>query len=171
MESLVPVEHEDRWVLGLRGLAVTRIGVDHRLSLALGPDVEVVVETAAALSRGPMRGPGVEIVQLLPERQDVAGALALFGAQVLSAVAFKTGSLRLVFSNALHVNCRADADFEAWQVAGPGDWRFVSLPGGDLGVWRGPVQTGRDHNADHDHFPMPSHSKSCDTASTTKPQV
>ena len=27
--------------------------------------------------------------------------------------------------------------FEAWQVMGPGGWRFVSLPGGELAVWTG----------------------------------
>jgi hypothetical protein len=137
VESSTPVEHEDRWILGLRGLEVTRISVDHRLSLVLGSDVEVVLETAVSLSRGPVRGPKVDVVRLFPERQDVAGALALFGARVLSAVAFKSGSLRLVFDNALHVNCRADAEFEAWQITGPVGWRFVSAPGGDLAVWQG----------------------------------
>ncbi|WP_411158273.1 DUF6188 family protein [Streptomyces sp. CBMA29] len=31
--------------------------------------------------------------------------------------------------------CPTDAAFEAWQITEPGGWRFVSLPGGALGVW------------------------------------
>lgn len=61
-------------------------------------------------------------------------ALALFGAKVLSAVAFKTGSLRLVFGNGPHLTCRAGPSFETWQVTGPGGWRFASTPRGELAV-------------------------------------
>ncbi|MFB7446116.1 MULTISPECIES: DUF6188 family protein [Streptomyces] len=67
--------------------------------------------------------------------QDVAAAPALFGAKALSAVAFKSGTLRLVFDTGHHLTCSSDPSFEAWQVTGPAGWRFVSLPGGDLAVW------------------------------------
>ncbi|MFF4518496.1 DUF6188 family protein [Streptomyces mirabilis] len=52
-----------------------------------------------------------------------------------SAVAFKSGTLRLVFDTGHHLTCSSDPSFEAWQVTGPAGWRFVSLPGGDLAVW------------------------------------
>ncbi|MFD0416856.1 DUF6188 family protein [Streptomyces sp. NPDC127108] len=129
-------ELADRWVLGLRGLDVTKISVDYQLSLLLGSDACVVLEAPFQLSWGSAAGDGPQDM-LDPGQQDVAAALALFGATILSAVAFKTGVLRLVFDNGLHLNCRANPSFEAWQVAGPGDWRFVSLPGGDLAVWSG----------------------------------
>jgi hypothetical protein len=67
--------------------------------------------------------------------QDVAAALPLFGTKVVSAVAFTSGTLRMVFENGTHLTCSTDAAFEAWRITGPGGWRFVSLPGGDLGVW------------------------------------
>jgi hypothetical protein len=131
------VEHEDRWLLNFRGLPVAKIGIDYRLSLLLGSDVEVVMETPAWVSRGSFANPDAPRTRLIPGRQDVAGALPLFGVEVVSAVAFKSGSLRLVFASGLHVNCRADPNFEACQITGPGQWRFVSRPGGDLAVWRG----------------------------------
>ncbi|WJV47903.1 DUF6188 family protein [Streptomyces flavofungini] len=134
-------EHEDRWILGLRGLVVTKISVDYQLSLLLGSDAWVVLEGPCRLSQGPAARDGRQEM-MDPGQQDVAAALALFGAKILSAVAFKTGTLRLVFDNGLHLDCGADPSFEAWQVTGPGDWRFVSMPGGDLAVWSGAEAAG-----------------------------
>ncbi|SEG76357.1 hypothetical protein SAMN05216223_11080 [Actinacidiphila yanglinensis] len=130
-----PREYEDRWVLDLRGLGVVRIRVDFRLTLVLDAGWEIVLEGSTRLSSGSVRAdPGVV---LAPESQDVAAALSLFGATVLSLVAFKSGSLRAVFDNGTRLRCPSDPSFEAWQIAGPRGWRFVSLPGGDLAVWRG----------------------------------
>ncbi|WP_326715659.1 DUF6188 family protein [Streptomyces sp. NBC_01474] len=128
-----PVEHHDRWILNLRGWGVAGITVDYRLTLALDEGWEVVLETPARLSSGAAHtNPGVLLV---PETQDVAAALPLFGTKVVSAVAFKSGTLRMVFEDGTHLTCPTDEAFEAWQITGPGGWRFVSLPGGDLGVW------------------------------------
>ncbi|WP_223281198.1 DUF6188 family protein [Streptomyces antnestii] len=128
-----PVEHEDRWILNLRGMSVTRISVDFRLVLALDSDWEIALEAPVNLSHGTVHAN--PSVLLNPESQDVAAALALFGAKVLSAVAVKSGTLRLVFDTGHHLNCSSDPSFEAWQVTGPAGWSFVSLPGGDLAVW------------------------------------
>ncbi|WP_327178591.1 DUF6188 family protein [Streptomyces sp. NBC_01335] len=128
-----PVEHDDRWILNLRGRGVAGITVDHRLTLTLDGCWEVALETPARLSSGPAHtNPGVLLV---PETQDVAAALPLFGTKVVSAVAFKTGALRMVFEDGTHLTCPTDAAIEAWRITGPGGWQFVSLPGGDLGVW------------------------------------
>ncbi|WP_405710419.1 MULTISPECIES: DUF6188 family protein [unclassified Streptomyces] len=80
-----PVEHEDRWALPLRGMKLTEITVDFRLVLVLDSDGAVALEAPVDLShRTPHANPSV---LLKPESQDVAAALALFGAKVLSAVA------------------------------------------------------------------------------------
>ncbi|WP_328739721.1 DUF6188 family protein [Streptomyces erythrochromogenes] len=126
-----PVEGADRWILNLRGLAVTRIGIDFRLTLVLDGGWEVVLEAPARLSVGALGSRRA----VIPEIQDVAAALPLFGAEVASAVAFKSGSLRMVFDSGLHLVCPAVASFEAWQVTGPQGRRFVSLPGGGLATW------------------------------------
>ena len=126
-------EHDDRWIMNLRGLAVTEIGISYQLSLCLGSDARVVLGSPFTLTQGD----GRQDVILDPGRQDVAAALGLFGAKVLSAVAFKSGSMRLVLDNGWHLNSRADPSFEAWEVLGPGGWRIVSMPGGELAVWSG----------------------------------
>ncbi|MFE0582846.1 DUF6188 family protein, partial [Streptomyces sp. NPDC058874] len=61
-----PVEHEDRWILNLRGLSVVRISIDFRLTLVLDAGWEVVLEAPARLSTGPLHtNPGLP---LTPER-------------------------------------------------------------------------------------------------------
>ncbi|MGW1564403.1 DUF6188 family protein [Streptomyces sp. NPDC002144] len=130
-----PVEHEDRWLLNLRGRGITKISVDFRLVLAFDSDWEVALEAPVNLSHGTAHAN--PSVLLNPESQDVAAALALFGAKVLSAVAFKAGTLRLVFDSGHHLTCSPDSAFEAWQATGPTGWRFASLPGGGLAVWSG----------------------------------
>ncbi|MFE0511067.1 DUF6188 family protein [Streptomyces sp. NPDC058964] len=128
-----PVEHVDRWNLSLQGMPVTRISTEIRLVLSLHSDWEIAVEAPVRLSHGPVHvGPSV---LLNPETESIAPALELLGARVLSAVAFKSGTLRLVFDTGHHLTCSPDPSFEAWQVMGPAGWRIVSLPGGGLAVW------------------------------------
>ncbi len=138
-----PAELDDRWLLNLRGLSVTQITVDFHLVLALGSDWLVTVETSADLLQGPGRTESRPGFRLVPASQDVAPALQLFGSKILSAVAFKSGALRLVFDNGMHLNCRSDPEFEAWQITGPAGWRIVSMPGGELAVWSGAERRDR----------------------------
>jgi hypothetical protein len=130
-----PVEHEDRWILNLRGLRVTRISIDFLLTLTLDSDCEVILEAPAHLAR--VSDPTNPGLPLTPETHDVAAALPLFGKAILSAVAFKSGTLRLVFDGGTTLRCASDPTSEAWQITGPRGWRFVSLPGGGLAVWSG----------------------------------
>ncbi|WP_369691375.1 DUF6188 family protein [Streptomyces sp. DI166] len=62
-----------------------------------------------------------------PDPQQPTSISELTGATILSAVAFKSGSLRLVFDNGLHLTCCADTT--SCQVTGPSGWRFVAGPG------------------------------------------
>ena len=129
-------EESDRYLLPYRGRRVERILVDYALTLVLDGSIALTIECPAVLSHGPITAPDAVPHHVVPDRQQVDQALALFGAEVLSSVAFKSGALRAVFSNGLHLNVAASNEFEAWQACGPGTLRVVSLPGGDLAVWR-----------------------------------
>ncbi|MEU9858078.1 DUF6188 family protein [Streptomyces sp. NPDC047974] len=121
--------------MDLHGTSVTQVTVDFRLVLGLDSLGEVTLEAPVDLSDDtPHTNPSV---LLNPESQDVAAALALFGAKALSAVAFKSGTLRLVFDTGHHLTCSPDRSFEGRQVTGPTGWLITSLPGGDLAVWSG----------------------------------
>lgn len=119
--------------MNLRGLTVVEIGISYQLSLHLDTEARVVLGCPFKLTQ--VVDDGRQDVILDPGRQDVTAAIGLFGAKVLSAVASKTGSMRLVFDNGWHLNSRADPSFEAWEVQGPGGWRIISMPGGKLAVW------------------------------------
>lgn len=131
-----PVELEDRWLLHYRGMQVVQIRVSHQLTLLLDSGAQVDVESEAVLSNGLLGAPGVAMKRLVPEHQEVAPALALFGAKVLSSVAFKSGALRLVFHTGKHLSVSPDPQYEAWSARGPGASYFVCRPGGGLAVWR-----------------------------------
>ena len=129
-------EMDDRWLLGWRGLKVEQIRVDYRLVFLLGQDTELAVEQPASISLGPVTAPGCQPRQVVPESGDIEAALALLHSTVLSAVAFKSGALRVVFDTGHHLNVRQRTDFEAWTSKGPGSALAVSTPGGGLSVWR-----------------------------------
>jgi hypothetical protein len=71
------------------------------------------VESCATLTLGPATAPDADPVELNPERVSSL-VLALLHTEVLSAVAFKSGALRIVFSNPMHLNVRPDQKYEAW---------------------------------------------------------
>ncbi|MER5640388.1 DUF6188 family protein [Kitasatospora sp. NPDC002227] len=123
-------EREDHWVLGLHGLTVTRVSVDHCLGLTLDQDWLITVGTPAELL--PPSGPAR---RLDPRTQDVAPALALFGSEVRSAVAAKSGTLRLEFTDGTVLTCPSDPGHEAWQVNGPHRQLVVPTQGGALALW------------------------------------
>ena len=128
-------ELPDRWVLPYRGMKISQIRVDYALTFSLEGQAWIAIEGEAMLADHPGRAPGARTVELHPSRQDVGSALTLFGATVNSGVAFKTGTLRLVLGH-FQLTVRADPDYEAWNVAGPGDTRVVCMSGGQLAVWR-----------------------------------
>ncbi|MEU4540269.1 DUF6188 family protein [Streptosporangium sp. NPDC023825] len=129
-------ELEDRWLLPYRGMQVVQVRVSYQLTLLLDGDAAVNIETTATLTSGPLSAPDAEPVRLAPERQEVAPALALFGATLVSSVAFKSGALRLAFDTGTHLNVKPDFHYEAWSTCGPDDLRFVCLPGGGLSIFR-----------------------------------
>ncbi|MFF3440815.1 DUF6188 family protein [Streptosporangium sp. NPDC002721] len=129
-------ELEDRWLLPYRGMQVVQVRVSYQLTLLLDGDAHVNIETTATLTSGPLSAPDAKPVQLAPERQEVAPALALFGATIVSSVAFKSGALRLVFDTGTHLTVKPDSHYEAWSTCGPDGLLFVCLPGGGLSIFR-----------------------------------
>lgn len=127
-------EHDDRWVLPFRGLLVTQVQVDFAFGLDL--DGKAAIRIANTVTLGwAEAGTRRDIVTLDPERQDVAEGLTLFNTEVLSAVAFKSGVLRVVFNSGRLLKVDPDPQYEAWTATGPDGMLIVSLPGGDLAVW------------------------------------
>jgi hypothetical protein len=134
-EPAALIEDDDRWLLPYRGMQVDQICVSYQLSLVLDGGAEITVEAPALLTVGSVSAPDARPVELVPERQDVAAAMPLFGTRILSSVAFKSGSLRVVFDSGLHLSVEPDPAYEAWGVTGPLGMRIVCMPGGGLAGW------------------------------------
>ncbi|MEU9034344.1 DUF6188 family protein [Streptomyces sp. NPDC048352] len=95
-------ELDDRWILGLRGSRVVAVGRAQdgpELVVTLADGTGLAVSGPVLLTDGPCSAPGA--VALAVEESD-----RLVGATVLSAVAFRSGLLRFVFSTGHHLNVR-----------------------------------------------------------------
>ncbi|MCX5102904.1 DUF6188 family protein [Streptomyces sp. NBC_00439] len=109
MEELV-----DRWILGLRGSQVVSVsvseGVGHQgLVLMLDCEAKLAVQGPAFLTYGAASAPGADL--LSGEEWQ-----ALVGATVVSAIAFKSGALRAVFSTGHHLNIKGGGPESAVRV-------------------------------------------------------
>jgi hypothetical protein len=129
------VERTDRWSLPYQDMRVTQLRFDAQLTLVLDESTEIVVGSPAVLVHGSTPESGAIPVRLAPHRQDVAGALDLFGARIAAAVAFKDGRLRLLFDGGDQLHVAPDSWYEAWSAVGPGTLRAVCLPRGGLAIW------------------------------------
>jgi hypothetical protein len=129
-------EFDDRWRLPYRGMQVVQVRVSYQLTLLLDTGVTATIETEALLTNGPRQAPDAVRVVLPPERQDACATRGLFGATILSSVAFKSGTLRLVFDTGHHLTVKPHPQFEAWKATGPGTLCCVCQPGGGLAVRR-----------------------------------
>ncbi|MFD9797155.1 DUF6188 family protein [Streptomyces sp. NPDC059070] len=125
-------ELDDCWRLPLNGLPVSQLRVDHQLGLRLGEDAWISVETAAMVEDAG----GGPALRLVPEQQEVAAALRLFGKAVAEATAFKDGRLLVEFDTGTRLTVAADPHFESWNIVGPNDVRVVCRPGGELALWQ-----------------------------------
>lgn len=127
------IEHTDHWQLPLTGLVVTRLLLDHALSIEL-----LERETAFLLRIGNnfvLRGEAGALTLSSERPAELGPALALLHATVRSAKAHKSGRLELELSSGVSVLVNADPLYEAWEFAGPNQMRVVCAPGGELSVW------------------------------------
>lgn len=103
-------------------LAVTRAPDGSRLDLSLGGGARLVVVGPVRITYGPATAPE-------PVGLPAGGTDALVGATVLSAVAFRNGSLRVVLSTGHHLNVHG-ADPGVWaELCRPGEFTWVSHEG------------------------------------------
>ncbi|MFJ9390743.1 DUF6188 family protein [Nocardioides sp. NPDC101246] len=132
----IATELEDRWLLGLRDAAVeSALSEEFRLFVAFVGRAELTIEGAATL--GPTAR-SAERLDLWANPSATADSFSgLVGHTVLSAVAFKTGHLRIVFSPGIVLRVPADDRYEPWQFAFPSGHLLVSMPGGGLSTWSG----------------------------------
>jgi hypothetical protein len=126
----VTEELDDRWILGLRGSPVVSVSQPSEYQgfvLMLYCGAGLTIRGPAHLTYGPATAPGVGP---LPDQE----WQRLVGATVVSAIAFKSGALRVVFSTGHHLNFRGEGPEIVIHVQRPEefDWSYQ----GGVGVMR-----------------------------------
>ena len=126
-------ESTDRWVLPIGDQPVVACCVDYAMTLRFGNDVELRIEQPFVYRTAE----GVEHL-IVPEGDPVrlAPALAVCRQVVRQGFAFKDGHLELDFADHSGLSVPATEDLEPWELVGPDGLRVVSVPGGDLAIWR-----------------------------------
>jgi len=116
--------------LGFAGQRILGHEFGYTIAFMLTGDYEVRIESPMRLR---VRGADHDI----EPGADGGEALldALTGGEVTVASADSEGALRIDLSDGSRVLALADPRFEAWTVAGPGGFKVVSGPGGELAVW------------------------------------
>lgn len=131
-------ELDDRWILGLRDISVGSVEREEfRILIGFGESRALTIEGAATLGAIEAAGPRAD---MWDDEQVGDDALALLvGEQVLSAVVFKSGALRVVLSSGTCLRVPADDHYEAWQLSDAAGSMFVSLPGGGVAEFPEPA--------------------------------
>lgn len=130
----VEQELDDRWWLGLRARRVESVDT-HGVQVVLnfGQGCALTIEAVASIrtSLG-----GTDVPALTHGEDGTVSTfnalLSLVGQQVLSAVAFKSGKLRIVLESGALLTVPPGEQYEAWQLTGPSGRIWVSVPGGGL---------------------------------------
>jgi hypothetical protein len=117
-------ELDDRWILGLRGSRVDAVTQGTGLTVHLDTGAEIVVNGNALISEGAIGAYDAVSFRIADMTDDQL--LRLNGSAILSAVAFKSGSLRVVFSTGQHLNVRSSDRGVTAHVRKPGfyDWSY-----------------------------------------------
>lgn len=123
----------DRWVLPVAGQSVAQLCVDYAVTLRLANDVSVRIEQPFVIAN--LNG---EERLIVPDGDPgrLAPVLTLARSTVTEGLAFDDGHLELAFHGGARVSVPSTEDYEPWEVVGPEGMRIVSVPGGELSVWR-----------------------------------
>jgi Family of unknown function (DUF6188) len=130
------LEHQpglDRWLLPLGDDQVTWCCVDYAFSFGTQSQVSVRIEQPFVYNSAD----GSEHL-IVPEGDPVlvAPVLAIARLSVREGFAYDDGHLELTFSDGGTIGVPNAQDYEPWQLTGPAGLKLVSVPGGELSVWR-----------------------------------
>lgn len=123
----------DRWVLPVADQPVATCCIDYGFTLLFGNHLTVRIEQPFVYRTAR----GVEHL-IIPEGDPagLAPALSLCRQVARHGFAFKDGHLELLFVDGSMVSVPTAEDLEPWELSSPDGLRVVSLPGGNLAIWR-----------------------------------
>jgi hypothetical protein len=135
MSAVELIERPGHWILRFDGHWVTQCRVDDGFTLIIGNEVEsfeVRIEQWFELTFGGEKtrfDPQTDPTLLGP-------ALTTLHTGVMKAVASADGQLVVTFVDKALLYVPPCEDYEPWTLSGPAGLRLVSMPGGELAIWR-----------------------------------
>ena len=125
------IELVDRWILPLEGRVVVETLLEYTVLLQFDDMSRLIIEAPLVLR--------VDDQALLIDPEGDVGELVVRrpfeNAVVTEAVAFKTGTLRLVLADRTVVEVAALEDYESWTLFVKNGPLIVCRPGGELSTW------------------------------------
>lgn len=130
------LEHQpemNRWALPIGDETITWCCIDYAFSFGTQNQISVRVEEPFVYTSAD----GVEHL-IVPEADpvNIAPVLAIARLSVRDGFAYDDGHLELTFSDGSTIGVPSAQDYEPWELTGPGGLKMISVPGGELSVWR-----------------------------------
>ncbi|MES2788590.1 MAG: DUF6188 family protein [Planctomycetota bacterium] len=120
--------------LPIEGRTITQFKLDFAFGMELskdGSEFSIRINTSFTLTEA------ADTSEYDPEKLPVCGpALRLLNAHVISAKAFHSGRLEVMFLDGIVLEVNSNSQFEAWEIVGNDGLIIVSRPGGGLAVWQ-----------------------------------
>ena len=129
------IEHDDYWLIPLRGTRVAKIIIDLALRIEFidASENETLIWIGGSIR---IRSQGNEYMLHGDNPKELAPILELWGSAVDSAAAHKDGRLEVKFRDGSDFCAYPLPATESWGVTGQRWLRIVCMPGGDLAVWK-----------------------------------
>jgi hypothetical protein len=130
------LEHQagmSRWLLPLKDEPVIWCCIDYAVSFGAQNQVAIRIEQPFVYTGSD----GVDHL-IVPEADPVqiAPVLAITRLSAREGFAYDDGHLEITFSDGSKIGVPSAQDYEPWELTGPAGLKVVSVPGGELSVWR-----------------------------------
>ena len=135
MTKMNVIEFEDFWIFPVENLTVSQLRIEYSMGINLWTSQEfyfnVVIEAPFQFINS-----NQEMIRVTPETlEGVCSILDILHETVQSAIAYKNGTLELVFKNGHRIIAKPDYMYEAWNISGPAGLLFVCKPNGEVESW------------------------------------
>jgi Family of unknown function (DUF6188) len=123
----------NRWLLPLTDEVVTWCCIDYAFSFGTQNQISIRIEQPFVYTSAS----GAEHL-IVPEQDpvQVAPVLAIARLSAQEGFAYSDGHLEVTFSDGSAIGVASTQDYEPWELTGPEGLKMVSVPGGELSVWR-----------------------------------
>lgn len=131
-------EHDKYWELPFHKKKVLRCYLDYSFGINLGENTfefEIRINNEFLYSEK-----GTDFYFNPEQPETLCPILSIHQKEIFSAVAYKDGSLCLVFQDKSKLFVKSDPNYEAWEINEFSDREnrlmVVSIPGGNLAIWK-----------------------------------